>query len=98
VGPTTRHVQGKVTEQRLGNGACSGNGAWFSKFLNEIASHGFVVIANGAPTGGSASGTKGTDLPDAIDWVHKNAGSGKWAHVDKSKIAAAGQSCGGVQA
>jgi hypothetical protein len=30
--------------------------------------------------------------------VSKNGGTGKWAHVDKTKIAAAGQSCGGVQA
>lgn len=27
-----------------GNGACSGNGAWFSKFLDEIASHGYFII------------------------------------------------------
>jgi hypothetical protein len=81
-----------------GNGACSGNGAWFSKFLNEIASHGFFIIANGAPSGGLASQSKANDLPDAIDWVSKNGGTGKYAHVDKTKIAAAGQSCGGIQA
>jgi len=79
-----------------GNGACAGNGAWFSKFLNEIASHGFFIIANGAP--GGTAGTKANDLPDAIDWVHKHAGQGDYKAVDKSRIAAAGQSCGGIQA
>jgi len=81
-----------------GNGACSGNGAWFSKFLNEIASHGFFIVANGDPNGSLAAGSKGTDLPDAIDWVYKNAGQGRFASVDKTKLAAAGQSCGGIQA
>jgi dienelactone hydrolase len=85
-----------------GNGACSGWGGWFAKFLNEIASHGFVVIANGAPEGdlisGMVAGSKGTDLIDAVDWIDKNAGSEQWAHSDKTRIAAAGQSCGGVQA
>jgi hypothetical protein len=85
-----------------GNGACSGWGGWFAKFLDEIASHGFIVIANGAPDGdlisGMVSGSKGTDLVDALDWIDKNAGSAEWAHLDKTKIAAAGQSCGGVQA
>jgi dienelactone hydrolase len=44
------------------------------------------------------SQSKGTDLPDAIEWVSKNAGQGKYEHVDKTRIAAAGQSCGGIQA
>jgi hypothetical protein len=85
-----------------GNGACSGWGGWFAKFLNEIASHGFVVIAHGVPEGnlitGMGAGSKGTDLVDAIDWVEKNSESPQWAHLDKTKIAAAGQSCGGIQA
>jgi hypothetical protein len=81
-----------------GNGACSGNGAWFSKFLNEIASHGFFIIANGDPKGSLAAGSTAQDIPDSIDWVYKNAGQGKFANVDKTKLAAAGQSCGGVQA
>jgi hypothetical protein len=34
----------------------------------------------------------------SLDWVHKTAGSGKYTHIDKTKIAAAGQSCGGLQA
>jgi hypothetical protein len=81
-----------------GNGACFGYGAWFSKFLNEIASHGFFIIANGAPDGSLLSTTTQKDLVDSIDWIYKNAGQGKFAAVDKTKLAAAGQSCGGLQA
>jgi len=81
-----------------GNGACFGYGAWFSKFLNEIASHGFFIIANGAHNGSLLTATSQKDMPDAIDWIYKNAGQGKFAAVDKTKLAAAGQSCGGLQA
>jgi hypothetical protein len=80
-----------------GNGACSGNGVWFSKFLAEISSHGFLIIANGSPDGSSSSSTKATDLPEAIEWIYKNAGTGAYANVDKTRLAAAGQSCGGIQ-
>jgi hypothetical protein len=80
-----------------GNGACSGNGVWFSKFLAEISSHGFLIIANGAPGGSMNDKTKATDLPDAIDWIYQNAGKGEYTNVDKTKLAAAGQSCGGIQ-
>jgi hypothetical protein len=41
--------------------------------------------------------TKATDLPDAIDWIYKNAGKGEYAKVDKNQLAAAGQSCDGIQ-
>jgi hypothetical protein len=81
-----------------GNGACSGDGLGFSKFLTEVASHGYFVIANGKPGAGFASQTKAKDLPDAIDWVYANAGKGAYATVDKTRLAAAGQSCGGIQA
>jgi hypothetical protein len=81
-----------------GNGGCSGDGLGFSKFLTEIASHGYFIIANGKPGAGMASATKANDLPDAIDWVYANAGKGAYATVDKTRLAAAGQSCGGIQA
>jgi acetyl esterase/lipase len=34
---------------------------------------------------------------EALNWVEKNAGQGKYANVDKSRIAVAGQSCGGLE-
>jgi hypothetical protein len=80
-----------------GNGACSNSGSGFYKFLNEIASHGYYVVANGPPSGGRGQSTA-KDLPNAIEWVTKNAGKGQFVNMDGSKIAAAGQSCGGIQA
>jgi hypothetical protein len=35
---------------------------------------------------------------ETLEWVDKNAGQGKWANMDKTKIAVAGQSCGGLEA
>jgi dienelactone hydrolase len=64
--------------------------------LQNIASYGFLAIAEGAPTGGGSSNA-GT-MKAAIDWVTKTAGTGTYANVDASKIMAAGFSCGGVEA
>jgi hypothetical protein len=36
-------------------------------------------------------------MDEALSWVQKNAGSGKYANVDKSRVAVAGQSCGGLE-
>jgi hypothetical protein len=35
---------------------------------------------------------------DSIDWVEQNAGKGEWAHLDATRLAVAGQSCGGAEA
>jgi predicted peptidase len=77
-------------------GGCLANGTQFLSFLNEVSSHGVFIIASCAP-GGSGQ-TSATMMKDAIDWVVKNAGTGKYANVDVSRIAAARQSCGGVEA
>jgi hypothetical protein len=45
--------------------------------------------------GGMGSDTK--LLTEAFSWIEKNAGQGKYANVDKSRVAVAGQSCGGVE-
>jgi len=79
-----------------GNGMCMDQGLGFRNFLTEVASHGYFIIANGEPEGkGQSADTK---LGVALNWVAQNAGSGKYAHVDKDSVAAAGQSCGGLQA
>jgi hypothetical protein len=81
-----------------GNGMCSDQGLGFRNFLNEIASHGYIVIANGRPEGtGKASDQK---MLNALNYVDKVAGtgSGPLAYADKTRIGAAGQSCGGWQA
>jgi hypothetical protein len=79
-----------------GNGACSSNGTFFRRSLFEVASHGFFVIANGPPTGGAGQ-TKYTMQMEALSWIERNAGKGQFAHIDGTRVAAAGQSCGGLE-
>ncbi|KAL4801607.1 Alpha/Beta hydrolase protein [Aspergillus unguis] len=78
-------------------GGCDNNGTKFEPFLTNIASYGFLVLALGPPNG---TGNIFQDaLYEAVTWVKDNAGSpGKYENVDGSRIAAAGQSCGGLLA
>jgi hypothetical protein len=105
-----------------GNGLCAAAGAFFANFLTEVASHGFIVIANGAPgplpTSAPAETTKTSGFLDSLtstlsllsqgmttaswqaesmDWVFKNNGKTQWGDIDLEEIAAAGQSCGGIE-
>jgi hypothetical protein len=79
-----------------GNGGCGGDGASNAKFLGQVASYGYLVIASGKP-GGSGS-TTAQMMTQSIDFAVKVAGTGKYANVDATKIMAAGFSCGGVEA
>jgi hypothetical protein len=90
-----------------GNGGCLNVGTIMAPFLLQLASQGITVIANGPPLAGGSGdfasfGTAGRSsyksLLSSLDWVDQNAGKGKWAHLDSSRIAAAGQSCGGGEA
>jgi len=87
-----------------GNGACT-NSPWeHYKFLNEIASYGFLVIASGfipmeeTPYRGPQS-TSAQQI-ESIDWaIAQNADkdSPYYGRIDTDAIAAAGMSCGGLQ-
>ncbi|KAE9994573.1 hypothetical protein EG327_008086 [Venturia inaequalis] len=100
-----------------GNGGCMASGTMFSDFLTEIASYGYLVLANGnpaanttttAPTGAeinplagllAAAGrgiSKVQMLTDSIDWVTKG-NAAKFGDIDIAHLAAAGQSCGGLE-
>ena len=48
-----------------GEGACVKDGLQFPEFLTEIASHGFVVIADGPPVGRTLPGGAGAPAPRA---------------------------------
>ena len=87
-----------------GNGACT-NSPWeHYKFLNEIASYGFLVIATGyipmeeVPYRGPMS-TSAQQI-ESIDWAiaqNANKESPYYGRIDVEHIAAAGMSCGGLQ-
>ncbi|MFI6069249.1 cellulose binding domain-containing protein [Micromonospora sp. NPDC051227] len=82
-----------------GNGGCSANGLSQGNFLREIASHGFLAIANGAPNGSGS--TTSQMLTQSIDWAvaeNSRQGSKYYNKIDTSKIAVAGFSCGGLEA
>ncbi|KAF2663806.1 alpha/beta-hydrolase [Microthyrium microscopicum] len=85
-----------------GEGACANQGTAFVNLLTEIASHGYVIIANGPPgTPGSPMGSGSTTasmLTQSIDWVAKGGDGGKYGKIDMTRIGAAGQSCGGIEA
>jgi len=86
-----------------GNGACA-NSPWeHVNFLNEVASHGFLVIATGPmPIEGEKGKGKSqsSQLLDAVDWAiaqNKDNQSPYYKKIDVSKIAVSGMSCGGLQ-
>ena len=87
-----------------GNGACI-NSPWeHFKFLNEIASHGYIVVATGyipmeeQPYNGPRSTTQ--QQIESIDWVvaqNNDPSSPYYNKIDVNNICAAGMSCGGLQ-
>jgi dienelactone hydrolase len=89
----------------FGNGGCLSYGTMYLNFLQEIASHGFLVVANGKPGTGSAllaGQGKAKELTDSIDWIYTNINDlvfiRKYGKVLPDKLAAMGQSCGGLEA
>ena len=89
-----------------GETGCTPNARVFETFLTQVASQGIIILANGIPdtTAQNPNGVVDTRKPNgaqhkaSIDFITKAAGSGKYANVDASRIAVAGQSCGGMQA
>jgi len=86
-----------------GNGACA-NSPWeHINFLNEVASHGFLVIAIGPmPAEGEQGGgrSQSSQLADAIDWAiaqNSDKNSPYYKKIDVKNIAVSGMSCGGLQ-
>jgi hypothetical protein len=54
----------------------------------------------GKGIGGGGMGGMGSDVKlmnEALSWVDKSAGTGKHANLDKTRVAVAGQSCGGIE-
>ncbi len=84
-----------------GNGACFDSPWEHVNFLNEVASHGFLVIAIGTMPKQTDVRSKSDKLLDAIDWaIDQNADpkSPYYQKIDTENIAVSGMSCGGLQA
>jgi hypothetical protein len=97
-----------------GNGGCANSSRMHAPFLEEVASHGFLVVAIGPysaeePSAGGGRGggmmmggqTKSAQLLEALDWAkaeNNRRDSKYYRKLDPSKFAAAGMSCGGLQA
>jgi dienelactone hydrolase len=103
--PTSPPANLKLPVLVWGQSGCSYNGRRFEAFLTEVASHGIFIISNGTPDGkDNPNGIQETQNPnpalhkEAIDWITRVAGTGSYANIDTSRLAAAGQSCGGTQA
>ncbi|MGV3602621.1 MAG: alpha/beta hydrolase [Dyadobacter fermentans] len=96
--------KGKLPVIAWGNGACY-NSPWeHVNFLNEVASHGFLVIAIGVMPKESGEQVRGSSrsaqLLDAIDWAEKqnaDKNSPYYGKIDLKHIAVSGMSCGGLQ-
>jgi hypothetical protein len=88
-------VNGTLPVVVWGNGGCSANGLSQQNFLAEIASWGFIVIASGGPN--QQGSTTAAMMKASIDFASM-ATSGVFAKVNKDAIAAAGFSCGGIEA
>ena len=81
-----------------GNGGCSNVGLDQAEFLSEIASHGYIAIAHGAPNGNGSPRGNAAELIKAIDWaIAENARecSQFYGKLDVENIATVGWSCGG---
>jgi hypothetical protein len=71
------------------------------QFLYDVASHGFLIVADGVPapdsiTGGTASGEP---QKKAMDWAiaeNERPCSQYYHKLDTTKISVSGQSCGGL--
>lgn len=83
-----------------GNGACFDSPFEHVNFLNEMASHGFLVLAIGTMPKQTDVRSKSHKLLDAIDWaIAQNADpkSPYYQKIDIESIAVSGMSCGGLQ-
>ena len=88
-----------------GNGACFNSPFEHYKFLNEIASHGYLVVATGyIPRNGAEpyQGPRSTTQQqvESMDWVitqNANPASPYYQKIDVQSICVAGMSCGGLQ-
>lgn len=94
-----------------GNGGCSNDGGSARRYLAEVASHGYLVIAPGKPLSGPLAlpgapepilmRTTVEDMRSALEWAlaeNRRKGSLFFKLIDPAMTAVAGHSCGAMQA
>lgn len=101
---TTVKNSSKLPVVVFANGGCMDTSYPFENMLNNIASHGYLVIALGkmqySLDDRQLNKASNSMIPLAIDWVTAQAAnplSDFFQMVDLKNIAIAGQSCGGAQ-
>jgi cephalosporin-C deacetylase-like acetyl esterase len=97
--------EGKLPVLVWANGGCNDTSLPHERMLNEVASHGYVVIALGSMQqridDRPLKKSPNEQMVQAMDWIAKQASKKSSEYhdvVDVEKIAVAGQSCGGAQA
>jgi hypothetical protein len=81
------------------NGGCFQDGTFTGEFLKEIASYGFLIVADGLPGGVGMSPANGARQKAMIDWAleeNERPCSTYYHTLDPAKIAVTGGSCGGL--
>lgn len=94
-----------------GNGGCANSPRGHEKFLNDIASYGYLVLATGimpkqdAPRGmggmGRGNQSRTEQQVESMDWAfaqNADKDSPFYQKIDTKNICIAGMSCGGLQA
>ena len=92
-----------------GNGGCANSPRGHEKFLNDIASYGYIVLATGvmpsqdAPRGpfGMGGQSRTEQQVESMDWAfqqNSDKNSPYYQKLDTKNICIAGMSCGGLQA
>lgn len=96
--------EGKLPIMVWANGGCMNSSIHHERFLTELASHGYVIVAIGelqmTVEERVHQHTPDDELLKALEWISMQAntqGTDYHQNVDLSKIAAGGQSCGGAQ-
>jgi hypothetical protein len=79
------------------NGACMKNGSQYRNFLTEIASHGYVVVADGKPGDSTSAQSTLGDMRASIAFA-VDGGAAKYGSIDTERILTMGHSCGGLEA
>ena len=107
--PEDMSKTGKMPVLVWGNGGCANSSQGHQNFLNEIASHGYIILAIGpyAEPGTTLSQeetrkrTTSAMMVEALDWITaQNDDKASIYHqkADLKNAAVAGMSCGGLQA